>query len=140
MYQALSLLGSFRTPSHRYSQILALLALLDLVLNRVIASLPDLGLEIEVNELVLLRFPLAISVAVVHQLAAAGVANFDSGVGKGAISRPLKLVAAILLDGEWLGATNVAVAVDALLYGVVEDLALGYRLSAVDEICAEELV
>jgi hypothetical protein len=125
---------------HHCLQVLTLLALLDLVLDSVIASLPDLGLEVKVNELVLLGLPFAVGVAVVYHLTAAGVTDLDSGVGKGTVGCPLELVAAIGLNGEGLGASNVAIAVDALLDGVIEDLAAGDRLAAVDEIYADELV
>jgi len=94
-------------------------------MNSVIASLPDLGLEVEVDELVLLGLPLAVAVTVEDQLAAAGIPDLDGGVGNGALGVPLDVVAGLLDDGEGLGAALVAVAVKALLDGVVEDGALG---------------
>lgn len=106
-------------------EITALITGRDLVFDSVVARLPNLGLEVKVDELVLLGGPLAISVAVVDHLAAAGIADLDGGVGEGAVGGPRELVAAALVDEEGLAAADVAVAVDALLYGVVHDLALG---------------
>lgn len=106
-------------------QLIALLAARHLVVDRVIARLPDLGLEVEVDELVLLGLPLAVGVAVVDHLAGAGVADLDRRVGEGAVGGPGQLVAAVGLDAKGLGAADVAVAVDALFDGVVEDGALG---------------
>lgn len=104
---------------------LILLALGDLVLDGVVAGVPDLGLEVEVDELVLLGPPVAVGVAVVDHLAGAGVADLDGGVGEGAVGGPGELVAAVRGDGEGLGAADVAVGVEALFDGVIEDLALG---------------
>lgn len=115
----------FIAKSSTTLQLIALLAARDLVVDRVVARLPDLGLEVEVDELVLLGLPLAVGVAVVDHLAGAGVADLDRRVREGAVGGPGQLVAAVGLDGEGLGAADVAVAVDALFDGVVEDGALG---------------
>lgn len=102
-----------------------LLASLDSVLDSVVAGLPDLGLEVKVDKLALLRGPLAIGVAVEDQLITASIADFDGGVREGAVGVPFDVVASRLGDEEWGAAALVSVAVKALLDGVVEDLARG---------------
>ncbi len=108
----------------------------DLVVDRVVARLPDLGLEVEVDELVLLGVPVAVGVAVVDHLAGAGVAHLDGGVRERAVGRPGEAVAALLGDGEGLGAADVAVGVDALFDGVVEDGALGDGVASCGSVSA----
>lgn len=58
----------------------SLLASLDLVLDSVVASLPDLGLEVKVDQFALLWRPFAVGVTVVDQLAAASIPNLECGV------------------------------------------------------------
>lgn len=107
----------------------ALGALLDLVLNSVIASLPDLGLEVKIDELALLGSPIAVGIAVVDNLVASSVADFNSGVGESSLSRPRDGIAASLGDEERLRAADIAITVETFLDGVVEDLALGNTVS-----------
>lgn len=106
-------------------QLIILPALRHLIVDRVIARLPNLGLKVNVDELVLLGLPVTVGVAVVDNLAGAGVAHLDGGVGEGAVGGPGNVVARPFGDGEGLGAADVAFGVDALFDGVVEDLALG---------------
>lgn len=107
----------------------AVVALGDLVRDGVVARLPDLGLEVEVDKLVLLGLPLAVGVAVVDHLGGSGVADLDRGVRERAVGRPLEVVARALGDEEGLGAADVAVGVEALLHSVVHDFALGDRVA-----------
>lgn len=111
---------------------LLVIARLDLVLDGIIARLRHLGLKVHVDELALLGRPLAIRVAVVDNLAAAGVADLDRRVGQRAVGRPLDVVAFALADEEGLGAADVALAVEAFLDGVVEDLAFGDGVACCD--------
>lgn len=121
--------GSVYIPADLQAILVLALTLRHLVSDGVVARLPDLGLEVKVDKLVLLGLPLAIGVAVVNNLAAAGVADLNSSVGEGAVSRPLKVVAAALGNEERLGAADVALLVEALLNGVVHDFALGDGLA-----------
>lgn len=114
-----------------------LLAGLDSVVNCVVSLLPYLGLEVKVDKLlaisvatnrrrhlmthlVLLGSPLAVGIAVVDNLVAASITDFDGGVGKSAVRVPLDVVAGRLRDGEGEGATLVAVSVETLLDGEVK--------------------
>lgn len=65
----------------------------NLVLDRGIARGRDLGLEVHVDELALFGGPVAVGVAVVDELARAGVAHLGCGVREGAVRLPLELVA-----------------------------------------------
>lgn len=85
----------------------------------------DLGFEVEVDELPLLSLPIPISVAIEHQLPGAGVPHLGRRVRQGPLGAPLQLVARGLGDEERLRAPRVAVAVEALLHGEVEDVAFG---------------
>lgn len=107
----------------------SLVTLGDGVRDSIVARLPDLGLEVHVDELVLLGLPLAVGVAVVDNLSRAGIADLDRGVGEGAVGCPLDVVAGALRDEERLGAADVALGVEALFDCVVHDLALGDRVA-----------
>jgi len=52
------------------------------------------------------------------------IPDLHSGVAQSSISVPLNVVARVLANEEGLGAAHVSVRVEALLDGVVEDLAL----------------
>lgn len=103
-----------------------LLASLDLVLDSLVACSNNLGLEVEVHKLAFLGSPLAVRVPVEDQLAGSSVAHLGSGVGQCTLGRPLNLVACRLGNKERLAAACVAVSIETLLDGVVEDLALSY--------------
>jgi hypothetical protein len=75
----------------------------------------------KVTYLALVRGPLAISVPVEHNLIAARIPHFGSSVRERPIGGPLDVVAGRLLDQEGLGAALVAVLVEALFDGIVED-------------------
>lgn len=107
----------------------ALGTLLHLVFNGVVASLPDLGLEVEIDKLALLGSPITVGIAVVDDLVASGIADFNGGVGESSLSRPRDGIAASFGDEERLGAADVAITVETFLDGVVEDLALGNTVS-----------
>ncbi len=91
---SLPLSPSIRTDSQLHS----LLASGDLVSDGVVTRRRDLGLEIHVHQLALFGFPLAVGVAVIDQLVAAGVANLGGRVAEGALGRPLDSVAGRLGD------------------------------------------
>lgn len=111
-------------PKSPFLQLLVLFAILYFVVDSLVPLSHNLGLEIEVHQLILLRLPLAIGVPVIHNLTTACIANLDGGMRKRAISRPLKLDAAIGLYRKRLGAPSISVLVDAFLYGKVEHAAL----------------
>lgn len=112
-------------PKMTQSQLIVLVALLDLIVHSLIALPPNLGLEIKIHNLVLLGLPLAVGIAIVHNLAAPGVLDLDRRVGERPVRGPLEPVARTLFDGERLGAANVSVAVDAFFHGEIEDVAFG---------------
>lgn len=114
--------------SHHLSVPYSLLASAHFILHSIIPRLPHLRLEVQINQLVLLSRVFAVRVPVVHQLAAACIADLDSGVRELAVGGPFDLVAVVGDDREGLGAALVAVGVEAGLDGVVEDFAGGYGL------------
>lgn len=79
--------------------------------------------------LALLRSPLSISVPVVDHLSTSCILDLNSGVADSALGVPFDVVASRLLDEEGLGATLVAVGIDALLNSEVEDLAGCYFIA-----------
>ena len=117
-----------------------LLASSNLILDGIVASLPDLWLEILVHKLYsssviirvsinrnrdsylsFLRGPLPIRIPVVHQLIASRVTDLDGGVRNRTLGVPLNVIAGGFGDEEGLGAALVTVFVDAFLDGEVED-------------------
>jgi len=125
-------------PTRRLAN--TLLASSNLILDGVVTSFPDLRLEVKIDKLqthqhvlfsaqmestylALLGSPLSIGITVVNHLSTGSVLDLDSGVTDGALSVPLDIVACTLADEEWLSATLVAIRVEALLDGEVEDLA-----------------
>lgn len=111
-------------------QLLILFAVLYFVIDSLVSLSHNLGLEVEVYQLILLWIPLAIGVSVIDNLTAAYVSNFDGGVRKRAVGRPLQLVAAISLYRKRLGASGLSVLVDALLHGKVEHAAFDDSIAA----------
>jgi len=97
----------------------------DRILNGIIALAPDLGFEIDIDELPLLSIPLPIRIPIIHDLIRASIANFEGCVRQGAFGGPLEVVAGGLGDEEGLAAALVAVFVDAFLDCVVHDAAAG---------------
>lgn len=112
-------------PYRNLSQLIIMIALRNLVIHSLVPLPPNLGLEVQIHQLILFGLPLAVGIPVVHHLAASRILDLDRRVGEGALGGPLELVTPALLDGEGLGAAHVAVAVDALFDGKVEDAALG---------------
>lgn len=110
-----------------------LLASLDLVLNRLVRLPRNLGHEVHVHQLALLRRPLAIRVPVKHQLVRPGVSDLGGRVRERAVGAPRDLVARRLLDEEGLGAPHVLVRVDALVHRVVEHAARGDLVGGAEE-------
>lgn len=80
-------------PCERRLRQDTLLAGGDLVVDRVVARLPHLGLEVQIDQLTLLRGPLAVRVPVVDQLIASSITDLDCGVGQGTAGAPLDVVA-----------------------------------------------
>lgn len=101
------------------------LALPDLVVYRIIARLPHLGLEIQVDELILVRCPLAVRVAIVDNLAAAGVTHLDRRVRERPLGAPLEVVARVRRHGKGRRASPIAVVVEAVRNSVIEHGARG---------------
>lgn len=89
-------------------QVLFSAAVFNLILDGIVTGLPNLGLEVEIDQLILFGVPLSIGITVINDLAAASITNLDSGVGDGSICSPLNAITAVGLDGEWLGAADVA--------------------------------
>ena len=101
-----------------------LLAGLDGVVDRLVLLARNLGLEVDVHQLALVRGPLAVRVPVEHNLVAAGISDLGGGMAQRAVGAPLDLVARRLGDEEGLGAALVAVVIEAFLDVVVEDRAV----------------
>lgn len=99
-----------------------LLASLHLISNSVITSPPNLRLEIQIYQLALFSSPLSIGISVVDKLITSSISDLNSCVRNCSLGGPLDVVAGRLGDEEWLATSLVAVGIDALLYGEVEDL------------------
>lgn len=110
------------TKQHSFDAVSSI-ASLDRVLHGVVARLPHLGLEVQVHQLSLLRRPLPVRVAVEDNLVTPRVPHLSRRVRERAIGAPFQLVARRLGHQERRAASLVAVAIQALLHGVVEDLA-----------------
>ena len=125
-----------------------LLASGDLVLDGVVASRDDLGLEVHIDELqmvvnriiqhalqesiiiahlILIRSPLAVGVAIVDDLVRSRITDLDRRVGQSALGAPLDVVAAALADEERLRASNILIGINAFFDSIVHDRARGYR-------------
>lgn len=87
------IINLFQSSKIAQSQLIILIALLDLIIHSLIALPPNLGLEIKIHNLVLLRLPLAVGIPIVHNLATSGVFNLDCCVGECPVRRPLEPVA-----------------------------------------------
>lgn len=83
----------FQSSMMTQSQLIVLIALLNLIVHSLVALPPNLGLEIKIHNLVLLRLPLAIRIAVVHNLATPGVFDLHCCMGERPVCRPLEPVA-----------------------------------------------
>lgn len=95
----------------------------DLVVDSIIARLPHLGLEVQINQFPLLRGPLSVCVPVVDHFVASSITDLDRGVGQCAFGAPFNIVAGRLANEERFGAALVAVAIEALLDSVVHNFA-----------------
>ena len=104
---------------------LLFVAILNIILHGVISCSPDLGLEVDINQFRFLRRPLAVGVPVVYHLTTASITNLDCGVRQRTFRRPFDHIASSFLYRKRLGAADIVVAVDALLNGVIENLAIG---------------
>jgi hypothetical protein len=75
----------------------------------------------------LLWCPFSIGIPVIDDLVRSCVANLRCSVREGAFGLPLELVACGFGKEERLRASGIAVAIDALLDSVVQDLAFSHR-------------
>jgi len=73
--------------------------------------------------LALLWSPIAIGIAVVDQLIRSSVADLNRGVGESAIGSPSNGIAGRFLHQERKRAALVSIFVEALLHGIIENLA-----------------
>lgn len=85
----------------------------------------NLGLEIKIHQLSLVRSPVAIRVSVVHQLAGARIPHLSSCVRERSLGAPFDSVASRLGNEERLAATCVAFGINTFLYSVIENFAFG---------------
>lgn len=105
------------------SALIILLAGLHSIVDSIVSSLWHLRLEIQIDQFALLRRPLAISIPMEHDLVTSCITNFSRCMAQQTISRPFNPVAGLLRYEKRLGASLVAILIDALLNGVILDAA-----------------
>lgn len=95
-------------------------------IHRVISLPRHLWFEIQIHQFSLLTLPLAIRIAIIHNLVAPRIAYFDRSVGEHAIGAPFDFVTGITRHEEGRRAASILVAVETAFDRVVEDVSGGY--------------